>query len=168
MVKDVLSTSEAGIERYYLLELDSVNLLDLIFDKKEAEYFKLTHDNADPKLDEAEMIQEKYSNQRKQFRKKYLTGCNEDKKYHSESKDEEKIIFILNLEYASIFIFHPEIQFKEKASNAMVDYVKSYIEKSIPLRGIVKNRSIEQALPDICELHKHIFGKELIDTTKDR
>ena len=61
-----------------------------------------------------------------------------------------------------------EIQFKEKASNAMVDYVKSYIEKSIPLRGIVKNRSIEQALPDICELHKHIFGKELIDTTKDR
>ena len=33
LVKDVLSTSEAGIERYYLLELDSVNLLDLIFDK---------------------------------------------------------------------------------------------------------------------------------------
>ena len=49
-----------------------------------------------------------------------------------------------------------------------ISYVKSYIEKSIPLRGIVKNRSIEQALPDICELHKHIFGKELIDTTKDR
>ncbi len=62
MVKDVLSTSEAGIERYYLLELDGVNLLDLIFDKKQAEYFKLTHDNADPKLDEAEAIQEKYSN----------------------------------------------------------------------------------------------------------
>lgn len=33
LVKDVLSTSEAGIERYYVLELDSVNLLDLIFDK---------------------------------------------------------------------------------------------------------------------------------------
>ena len=56
-----MSTSEAGIERYYLLELDGVNLLDLIFDKKQAEYFKLTHDNADPKLDEAEAIQEKYS-----------------------------------------------------------------------------------------------------------
>lgn len=80
----------------------------------------------------------------------------------------KRLFFILNLEYASIFIFHPEIQFKEKASNAMVDYVKSYIEKSIPLRGIVKNRSIEQALPDIYELHKHIFGKKLIDTTKDR
>ncbi len=45
---------------------------------------------------------------------------------------------------------------------------QSHIEKSIPLRGIVKNRSIEQALPDIYELHKHIFGKKLIDTTKDR
>lgn len=33
LVKDVLSTSEASIERYYVLELDSVNLLDLIFDK---------------------------------------------------------------------------------------------------------------------------------------
>lgn len=33
LVKDVLSTSEAGIERYYVLELDSVNLLDLIFNK---------------------------------------------------------------------------------------------------------------------------------------
>lgn len=80
----------------------------------------------------------------------------------------KRLFFKLNLEYASIFIFPPEIQFKEKASNAMVDYVKNYIEKSIPLCGIVKNRSIEQALPDICELHKHIFGKELIDTTKDR
>lgn len=50
----------------------------------------------------------------------------------------------------------------------MIDYVKNHIEKSIPLRGIVKNRSIEQDLLDICELHKHIFGKELIDTTKDR
>ena len=61
-----------------------------------------------------------------------------------------------------------EIQFKEKVSNTMIDYVKNHIEKSIPLRGIVKNRSIEQDLLDICELHKHIFGKELIDTTKDR
>ena len=48
-----------------------------------------------------------------------------------KAKMKKRLFFILNLEYASIFIFHPEIQFKEKASNAMVDYVKSYIEETV-------------------------------------
>lgn len=53
------------------------------------------------------MIQEKYSNQRKQFRKKYLIGYKEDQKYHSESKDEEKIIFYIESGICEYFYISP-------------------------------------------------------------
>ena len=220
LLKDVFFISEDDIKRFPLLELDNVKLIDFIFDKKGDNYFKLIHDNVNQNLDEIEAIQEKYSNQRRQFRQKYLNDHKEDKKYHSESEGEEKLISYIESGIREYFYISPrdsigkkrklfkqnlrkvyeffgsgayhwdayKIQlivdnteyltndkslsiahFKEKVSNAMVDYVKNRIKPPRPRYGeFGKKHSIEQDFPDVCELHKRIFRKELIDTTKDR
>lgn len=220
LIKDVLSISEADIKRYDLLELDSVKLLDFIFDKKGTEYFKLTHDNTNQKSDEVEAIQEKYSNQRERFRIEYFKYNKKDNKYHAQSDDEEKAIKYIESGIREYFyistrdsigkkrkLFRQQLRkvyeffgsgeyhwdayeiqliadntesltndknlsiahFKEKISNTMVDYVKNRIKKPLPRRGeFGRKHSIEQDFPDVCILHKKIFGKELIDTTKDR
>lgn len=220
LLKEVFFISEDDIKRFYLLELDSVKLIDFIFDKKGTEYFKLTYDNTNQKLDEVEMLQEQYLNQKERFRIEYFQYNKKDNKYHAQSDDEEKAIkyiesgireyfyisprdsigkkrklfrqnlrkvyeffgsgayhwdaykiqlIVDNTEYStndkSLSIAH----FKEKVSDAMVEYVKNRIKPPRPRYGeFGKKHSIEQDFPDVCELHKRIFGKELIDTTKDR